>query len=126
MADRIGFIDFIRDRQILGWALDRDDPEQPVRVEIAVDSSVLGTVVADQERADLISAQIGTGRHGFAFTISPVFPVSRRSIVRARFADQPLAIVVPEDAEIPEDARVRFDPAAISIYANSWRVGREG
>jgi glycerol transport system ATP-binding protein len=36
-----------------------------------------------------------------------------------------LAIVLSEDAEIPEDARVSFDPAAISIYADSWRVGRE-
>ena len=37
-----------------------------------------------------------------------------------------MAIVVAEDAEVPADARVSFDPAAISIYADSWRVGQEG
>ena len=42
------------------------------------------------------------------------------------FAGLPLTIVVPEDDEIPADARVTFDPAAISIYADSWRVKTEG
>lgn len=65
------------------------------------------------------------GREGMPVTISKVEDIGRQKIVRARFAGQPLAIVVPEDGEIPEDARVNFDPAAISIYANSWRVGRE-
>ena len=69
---------------------------------------------------------IRLGREGMPVSISKVEDIGRQKIVRARFADQPLAIVVPEDAEIPEDAKVRFDPAAISIYANSWRVGREG
>ncbi len=68
---------------------------------------------------------IRLGRDGMPVSISKVEDIGRQKIVRARFAGQPLAIVVPEDAEIPEDARVRFDPAAISIYADSWRVGRE-
>ena len=132
MADRIGFIDFIRERQILGWALDRDDPEQPVRVEIAIDSSVVGTVVADIEREDLASARVGTGRHGFAFAISPVFPVSRRSIVRARFAGSALPLersgeaagqlvtdnsIAFEDDRSPWDALARHDPI--------WRIGAD-
>ena len=36
-----------------------------------------------------------------------------------------IAIVVPEDGEIPAEPRMTFDPAAINIYADSWRVGRE-
>ena len=69
---------------------------------------------------------IRLGREGMPVSISKVEDIGRQKIVRARFADQPMAIVVPEDGEIPEDARVSFDPNAISIYANSWRVGREG
>ena len=42
------------------------------------------------------------------------------------YRGKPIAIVVPEDGEIPADPRVTFDPAAINIYADSWRVGREG
>jgi glycerol transport system ATP-binding protein len=69
---------------------------------------------------------IRLGRQGMPVAISKVEDIGRQKIVRARFADQPIAIVVPEDAEIPADARVSFDPDAISIYADSWRVGREG
>ena len=65
------------------------------------------------------------GREGMPVEIAKVEDIGRQKIVRARFAGQPLAIVVPEDGEIPTDARVRFDPAAISIYADSWRVGKE-
>ncbi|MBB3446625.1 ABC transporter ATP-binding protein (plasmid) [Sinorhizobium sp. B11] len=68
---------------------------------------------------------IRLGRDGMPVSISKVEDIGRQKIVRARFAGQPLAIVLSEDAEIPEDARVSFDPAAISIYADSWRVGRE-
>ncbi|MGV8939446.1 MAG: ABC transporter ATP-binding protein [Allorhizobium sp.] len=64
------------------------------------------------------------GRDGMPVTITKVEDIGRHKIVRAQFAGQPLAVVVPEDAEIPEDARVTFDPAAVSIYADSWRVGR--
>ncbi len=58
-------------------------------------------------------------------TINKVEDIGRQKIVRASFAGSRLAIVVPEDDEIPADAAVTFDPAAINIYANSWRVGRE-
>ncbi|NYT34963.1 MULTISPECIES: ABC transporter ATP-binding protein [Rhizobium] len=68
---------------------------------------------------------IRLGREGMPVTVSKVEDIGRQKIVRARFAGQPIAIVVPEDADIPADARVTFDPSAISIYADSWRVGRE-
>jgi len=68
---------------------------------------------------------IRLGREGMPVSISKVEDIGRQKIVRARFAGQPIAIVLPEDSEIPEDARVSFDPSAISIYADSWRVGRE-
>jgi glycerol transport system ATP-binding protein len=68
---------------------------------------------------------IRIGREGMPVSINRVEDIGRQKIVRASFAGQPLAIVVTEDQEIPADARVTFDPAAINIYANSWRVGRE-
>jgi glycerol transport system ATP-binding protein len=64
-------------------------------------------------------------REGHALQISKVEDIGRQKIVRAQFAGQAFSIVVPEDDEIPADARVTFDPAAINVYANSWRVGPE-
>ena len=69
---------------------------------------------------------IRLGRDGMPVTITKVEDIGRQKIVRAQFAGHPMAIVVAEDAEVPADARVSFDPAAISIYADSWRVGQEG
>jgi glycerol transport system ATP-binding protein len=68
---------------------------------------------------------IRVGREGMPITISKVEDIGRLKIVRAQFAGLPLAIVTSEDAEIPSEARVTFEPSAIGIYADSWRVGRE-
>lgn len=62
------------------------------------------------------------GREGMPISISKVEDIGRQKIVRARFVGQPIAIVVKEDDAIPADARITFDPAAINIYADSWRV----
>ncbi|MFC3076210.1 ABC transporter ATP-binding protein [Shinella pollutisoli] len=63
------------------------------------------------------------GREGMPVSIRKVEDIGRQKIVRADFAGKPIAIVVPEDGEIPAEPRVAFDPAAINIYADSWRVG---
>jgi glycerol transport system ATP-binding protein len=68
---------------------------------------------------------IRIGREGMPVSVDAVEDIGRHKIVRARFAGQPLAIVMAEDGEVPADPRVTFDAAAVSIYANSWRVGRE-
>jgi glycerol transport system ATP-binding protein len=65
------------------------------------------------------------GREGMPITISKVEDIGRTKIVRALFAGLPLTIVAQEDDEIPTDPRITFDPAAISIYADSWRVKTE-
>ncbi len=66
---------------------------------------------------------INIGREGMQISISKIEDIGRQKIVRAQFAGQPIAIVVAEDSEIPAEPRVTFRPEAISIYANSWRVG---
>ncbi|MBB4293549.1 glycerol transport system ATP-binding protein [Rhizobium leguminosarum] len=68
---------------------------------------------------------IRVGREGMPVTVSKVEDIGRQKIVRAQFAGQPIAIVVPEDGDIPADPRVTFEPSGISIYADSWRAGPE-
>ncbi|WP_421695902.1 ABC transporter ATP-binding protein [Aestuariivirga sp.] len=65
-------------------------------------------------------------RTGMPLRIQKVEDIGRLKIVRADFAGQTVSIVVKEDAEIPADPHVVFQPQGINIYANSWRVGREG
>ncbi len=68
---------------------------------------------------------IRIGREGMPVAVNRIEDIGRRRIVRADFQGQRIAIVASEDAEIPAEPRITFDPAAINIYANSWRVGRE-
>ena len=65
------------------------------------------------------------GREGMPVVISKVEDIGRQKIVRATFANRPIAIVVHEDGEIPAEPKITFDPAAINIYADNWRVGGE-
>lgn len=64
-------------------------------------------------------------RGGMPVSIDKVEDIGRQKIVRAQFAGHPLAVVLKEDEEIPAEAGVSFDPGAIGIYADSWRVGME-
>ncbi|MBW6422459.1 ABC transporter ATP-binding protein [Rhizobium sp. XQZ8] len=68
---------------------------------------------------------IRLGREGMPVTVTRVEDIGRRKIVRASLAGQPISIVASEDTDVPAEARVTFDPSALNIYANSWRVGRE-
>lgn len=65
-----GSIDVLSHRRIVGWAWETDAPETPVAVLIAIDRRVLGRCKADLFREDLAVHGIGTGRCGFAISIT--------------------------------------------------------
>jgi glycerol transport system ATP-binding protein len=65
---------------------------------------------------------VRVGREGLPVTISKVEDLGRHRIVRADLDGYEIAAVVPEDADIPAEPRIAFDPAGINIYAGSWRV----
>ncbi|PBC04847.1 ABC transporter ATP-binding protein [Mesorhizobium sp. WSM3860] len=62
------------------------------------------------------------GREGMAVSVSKVEDVGRHKVVRANLEGKEIAAVIGEDDEVPTEPRVRFDPAGINIYADSWRV----
>jgi glycerol transport system ATP-binding protein len=69
---------------------------------------------------------IKISRQGMPITVNKIEDIGRLKIVRAQFEGLPIAIVASEDSDIPTDAKVTFEPSAVNIYADSWRVGREG
>ncbi len=52
-----------------GWAQDPGQPEVPVCLEIVADGVVFGRTLANLFRTDLAEAGLGSGRHGFVFTL---------------------------------------------------------
>ena len=51
---------------IVGWAIDRSDPETFIQLTLIVDGVVIRKFVADIYRGDLFNAGVGNGRHGFS------------------------------------------------------------
>lgn len=62
------------------------------------------------------------GREGLPVKVTKVEDIGRRKIVHADLEGKDVAIVVPENEEIPAEPKLRFDAKGINIYANSWRL----
>jgi hypothetical protein len=61
-----GNIDEAGPAQIRGWAQDVFAPETPVILDIVTDGNHLATIIANECRADLHAAGLGSGCHGFS------------------------------------------------------------
>lgn len=64
-----GSVDALNLGKVAGWARDALGPQTPVEVEILADGVLLGRVVAEALRGDLVAAKIGDGRYGFQFEL---------------------------------------------------------
>ncbi len=62
------------------------------------------------------------GEKGIPAQILRVEDTGRRKIVHATVEGQPIAAIVAEGTALPSEPRIRFDPAGINLYADSWRV----
>ena len=70
--------------------------------------------------------RLSAGNDGLEVKIRRVEDVGRHKIVRADFFGNEINIIADEGAEISADMnRVTFDPSAINVYANDWRIQGE-
>jgi hypothetical protein len=65
-----GFLETVGPLQVHGWAVDDNALDTPVRIAIMLDGEVLGKVVANLPRPDLVRRQIGNGEHGFVCSLN--------------------------------------------------------
>ena len=65
------------------------------------------------------------GREGMPVSIRKVEDIGRKKIVHVELEGENIAAVIDEDLEVPAEPRVSFDPAHLSLYADSWRVEME-
>lgn len=62
-----GYIDMSQPELVFGWAWNSDQPEKRLELDIYLDDTLLGRVVADSHREDLEEAGLGDGAYGFNF-----------------------------------------------------------
>ncbi|MCR4268945.1 ABC transporter ATP-binding protein [Nitratireductor sp. ZSWI3] len=81
-----------------------------------------GPVGAQRTELGIRPEYVRIGREGIPVTVERVEDVGRRKIVHASIDGHPLAAIVPEDEAVPAEPHVRFEPAGINVYADSWRM----
>jgi hypothetical protein len=76
-----GSVDLLRNGFVAGWALDQDNPEAPVEIEVRLGEELLGKVRADMFRQDLIKFGKGDGCLAFRSEIAEIPPEQYAKIV---------------------------------------------
>jgi sulfatase maturation enzyme AslB (radical SAM superfamily) len=81
-------IDAVWNNRVLGWAVDLNDPDKFVTVDVYSGDQLVGSAIADQFREDLLEAGLGHGRHAFSCELPSVDrPTTIPVRVRARGSD---------------------------------------
>jgi autotransporter passenger strand-loop-strand repeat protein len=79
-----GYLDTADRFGVTGWARDVEAPGHRVTLAILVDGMVIGEVLADGERADLLAIGEGDGRHAFGFPFPGGLSPDGRHLVAVR------------------------------------------
>jgi molybdenum cofactor biosynthesis enzyme MoaA len=77
-----GFLEFVDGREVVGWALDRNRPAQPLTVEIMIDDTVIGSTSTALARPDVAQKYRVAGTFGFSFYAWP--PIADENIDRVK------------------------------------------
>ena len=71
--------------------------------------------------------RLGSGNDGLRVKLARVEDVGHHKIVRMDFFGTEINAIAHEGAEIAaEDGRATFDPGAIGVYVDDWRIEAQG
>lgn len=76
----IGYVDYVDDTSVVGWAFDRELPHLPVAIEVCTDTGLRTTGLADAYRPDVERLGYGNGRHGFHIELPRMSPRGRITV----------------------------------------------
>ncbi|RZJ96057.1 MAG: glycosyltransferase [Brevundimonas sp.] len=66
---------------VTGWAWDDERPGVPVTLLVSVDGALVGRVLANRLRQDLVKLEFGDGRHAFDLPFAPTLAPDREYVV---------------------------------------------
>ncbi len=118
----LGHIDSVGRKRMHGWVRDDAHPAASVSLIVTANDRLLGRVVANVHRADLVQAGIGDGRFGFEVAFTPALSPARSWLVHVRSEgtgeDVPGSpIRLQASSEFDETAQAAFS-AALDAYAS--------
>jgi hypothetical protein len=80
-----GFHDVATCDAISGWAWDRNQPDQPIKVEVLDGDNWITTLPADRLRGDLVGAGKGNGYHAFSMKVPPSLKDGRPHVINVKY-----------------------------------------
>jgi len=89
-----GFVEFLAEHQVGGWAFDAAHPNRHLLVTAYFDGEQIGAAIASLPRADLRLAGIGAGDHGFELTFRQPIAPTLLSRIEVRSGDPEASIVL--------------------------------
>jgi O-antigen biosynthesis protein len=95
----VGHLDEVHFDLVRGWALDTSAPDLPVRLEIIIDGTPLGTFLAGEPRPDVVADGFGGGYSGFCVRLIGLSPISPHVVAVRRAADRAALISSPVTLE---------------------------
>ncbi|MBL8349997.1 MAG: glycosyltransferase [Burkholderiaceae bacterium] len=87
-----GSVDALEGLEVVGWARDLAAAAAPAVVDVLADGQLVATGLADLFRADLKSAGLGSGRHGFRIALPGVLCDGRPHVISVRAGAASLAL----------------------------------
>jgi hypothetical protein len=110
-----------------GWAWDTAAPELRLNLQILIDGTVVGHVVADRLRKDLEHAGIGSGAHGFEYLLSAKFRDGDTHRISLRLADDLNDTTIPAIVAALESGAHTIDGRVEGLkgrHINGWAWDR--
>jgi molybdenum cofactor biosynthesis enzyme MoaA len=118
-----GFLEFVDGREVVGWALDRNRPADPLTVEVVIDGAVIGSTSTALGRPDVTQKYGFTGTFGFSFYAWPPIADGDIDRVKARVKDTGVELCseyvqrVKSDAPNPGDLTINIATLADVMQA---------
>ena len=81
-----GFHDITDCNYILGWAWDKNRPNDPIQVEIYDGNTLIATITAGDFRQDLLNQGHGNGNHAFTYPVPPNLKDGKPHSIVMKFA----------------------------------------
>jgi len=103
-----GRLDAVEGNRVFGWAWDRARPGERVTVELRAEGgrTLIATVTADRERADLLANGIGDGFHAFEAELETAAPADLEIHVRLDGQNGAIPLTRRSEIEIATEAAV--------------------
>ena len=96
-----GYIDLVSETCVAGWAQSVDHPEAAVCLDIYAGDRLIGQALANGHREDLKRAGLGSGHHGFAFTLPAGLAIGSDTVQVCRSLDGAALLLSARAKRIP-------------------------